>query len=405
MTEKKPSAEEIFQKNSEEMSDIERLMAEIIAEKNSGAYNVSPEEDGSDGNTEPENYGMTEDYTSPEPPVRKKRSYYQENVASVGKMPGRSAEEDYESGLGQDSFEDRNDRDGYGFDCDSGEYEHTAALSDKNKDNGKKRKSSGKSGKGTKLAAAILILCAVVVVGAILFKALSEDLPQSYPGARTAADTDNASGEVDPEDPENTLPPNLVIPTPEADTEHVRIVEPGTLVIYSDSPNASAATEQNGSDTGLGEATADETGSSVSTETDASAAAEHSYAVYREDLSWTAARDKCLQLGGHLANIGSQEELSEVIALAEAQGLEKLWIGCHRENAALIWENEEEISFYKWGKGEPSGYDSGDRVTEDFILLWKFNGEWVYNDSRDDPVKDYPAMYSGQIGYVCEFGD
>ena len=28
---------------------------------------------------------------------------------------------------------------------------------------------------------------------------------------------------------------------------------------------------------------------------------------------------------------------------------------------------------------------------------------WVYNDSRNDPVSDYPGWYSGTIGFVCEF--
>jgi hypothetical protein len=44
-------------------------------------------------------------------------------------------------------------------------------------------------------------------------------------------------------------------------------------------------------------------------------------------------------------------------------------------------------------------------VAEDYIMLWKNNGDWVYNDNRDDPYSDYPDMFDGIIGYVCEFND
>ena len=37
-------------------------------------------------------------------------------------------------------------------------------------------------------------------------------------------------------------------------------------------------------------------------------------------------------------------------------------------------------------------------------MLWNHKG-WAYNDNRDDPCKDYPDMYSGTMGYVCEFND
>ena len=67
------------------------------------------------------------------------------------------------------------------------------------------------------------------------------------------------------------------------------------------------------------------------------------------------------------------------------------------------FENNETVTFYAWGPGEPSRFDAGDNVAEDYLLLWRLNGAWVYNDSRNDPVHDYPGMYSGQIGYVCEF--
>lgn len=59
------------------------------------------------------------------------------------------------------------------------------------------------------------------------------------------------------------------------------------------------------------------------------------------------------------------------------------------------------MSFYAWDQGEPSYEDAYDGAAEDYLMLWNHNG-WVYNDSRNDPVADYPDWYSGTIGFVCE---
>ena len=37
-------------------------------------------------------------------------------------------------------------------------------------------------------------------------------------------------------------------------------------------------------------------------------------------------------------------------------------------------------------------------------MIWDHNG-WACNDNRNDPCHDYPDMYSGTMGYVCEFND
>ena len=79
-----------------------------------------------------------------------------------------------------------------------------------------------------------------------------------------------------------------------------------------------------------------------------------------------------------------------------------LWIGCHRVDGTLVWETDDQVNIYPWGAGEPSYMDSYDGVYEDYVMLWNNNG-WVYNDSRNDPVADYPGAYSGKIAYVCEF--
>ena len=129
---------------------------------------------------------------------------------------------------------------------------------------------------------------------------------------------------------------------------------------------------------------------------------ESTYQLFIEDVSWTEARDRCVEKGGHLVVISDDEELQKVIDLAKSYGVNMLWVGCHRVDGTLVWETDDQVSVYPWGAGEPSYMDSYDGVYEDYVMLWNNNG-WVYNDSRNDPVADYPGAYSGKIAYVCEF--
>ncbi|MDO5444449.1 MAG: C-type lectin domain-containing protein [Eubacteriales bacterium] len=362
MAQNKPSAEEIFRKNSEEMSDMERMMADILREKEV----LSEEEDVEEAVSDNIDDIIDEVYSAPAapaPPSRKNRA-----PQTDGTPKARSVS----------------------YDPDFRADNSASAYSQTLKSEREKKIAKESKKRGMRPSAIILILCAAIVIGAILFKALSEDFAASMPGAQNEKTEiiplDSVSGDSDSEDPDNTLPPDIYIPTPDPEGENIKIAQPGTIVIMSDTKESGEAAGET------------ESGQPVPLRTGT-----HSYELFVEDVSWTQAQQRCAELGGHLVNISDEAELNEIIALAQEKGIEKLWIGCHRENAQLIWENDEQISYYKWGKGEPSGYDSGDRVTEDYVLLWKFGGDWVYNDSRDNPVKDYPDMYSGQIGFVCEY--
>ena len=136
---------------------------------------------------------------------------------------------------------------------------------------------------------------------------------------------------------------------------------------------------------------------------ESAAPVEHSYQVFKEDISWSAAQQKCEALGGHLVVINDEDELNEVISMAEQNGISRIWIGLRRQNGQESWVNGQD-GFVRWAKGEPSYVDVNDQVSEDYVMLWNNNG-WAYNDNRDDPCSDYPAFYSGTMGYICEFGD
>ena len=219
--------------------------------------------------------------------------------------------------------------------------------------------SRSKYRKRKKMIPVIALLGGVILLGAIILTSVVKKL--STPAVDNAEPTVMGSGaKPTPDD-------GLTIPTPEP--EDGAINEPALVIMSGDKASGER------------------------------------YVFHCEDVSWTEARDRCEAAGGHLVTISNEEELNEIVTLAMINNCSYVWIGCHRENDELIWENGEQIDFYAWGKGEPSKFDKGDNVSEDYVMLWKHNGEWVYNDSRNDPLEDYSDMYSGKIGYVVEFDE
>ena len=131
---------------------------------------------------------------------------------------------------------------------------------------------------------------------------------------------------------------------------------------------------------------------------------EHRYEVIKADVSWTQAQQEAIARGGYLVVINSAEEFDTIVTEAGYAGITRVWIGCHRVNGIETWEKDNGGYAIPWAKGEPSYVDVNDQVSEDYVMLWNNNG-WACNDNRDDPCKDYPAFYSGTMGYVIEYGE
>ena len=138
---------------------------------------------------------------------------------------------------------------------------------------------------------------------------------------------------------------------------------------------------------------------------------EHRYAVERADISWIGAQDLCLASGGYLAVINDMDEFNRITALADEQGIEALWVGCHRDvnSNTMVWEHGETVDkavdpderqMSLWAPGEPSFIDD-EGTDEDYLLLWNHDGGWRYWDSIGDLTIYFG--WRGRIGYVCEF--
>ena len=125
------------------------------------------------------------------------------------------------------------------------------------------------------------------------------------------------------------------------------------------------------------------------------------YEIVTGDYSWTEAEQLCREMGGHLAVIDGEDELEYIASLAEAEGLDFLWIGFYRRDGNFYWVDNSP-GYYAWAPGEPSNFDT-DGTVESYGLLMKTGSLWLYNDSRNDPAALYPAIYSGHIGFICEY--
>ena len=129
------------------------------------------------------------------------------------------------------------------------------------------------------------------------------------------------------------------------------------------------------------------------------------FAVTRLQIG-SASRDEaatlCANEGGHLPVVNSQEDFDALVAEADKQGLSYVWLDAKR-GADGVWRTSdgEEVAFFKWFRGEPSGYDT-DGTAENCLMLWKYNGVWGYNDMRNDPGTAYYKYYGGRIAVYCQ---
>lgn len=219
--------------------------------------------------------------------------------------------------------------------------------------------------------AVILVLCAVLVMVAIIMNAMLKDFEKA-----------------------RTVPDPMLQTTPTAPGEDPYAATPTPEQIHFEDFNTSTPGPSVTMDIGILPEIEE-------------VPPEHSYQVIKDNVSWTKAAAACTRLGGHLAIINSEEEFNEITQLCDAQGLTYVWIGAHRVGGIEKWEDGSDLTdgFVRWARGEPTYVDRNDQVAEDYIMLWKNNGTWVYNDNRDDPYADYPYMFDGIIGYVCEFND
>lgn len=129
---------------------------------------------------------------------------------------------------------------------------------------------------------------------------------------------------------------------------------------------------------------------------------EPTYEVVKADVSWADAEAAAEAKGGHLVVIDSAEKWTRVAQLADESGLTYVWIGLYRaDSGELAWVKDNVDPVYNWAAGEPSVRDTNG-AAENYVLIARRSDGWYYNDCIGDPTAKYPQFYGGKTGYIIE---
>lgn len=149
----------------------------------------------------------------------------------------------------------------------------------------------------------------------------------------------------------------------------------------------------------------------------------HRYEVFLQDGTWEDAFNACLEKGGYLLRINTQEEYDQIITELDSLGCRgcRFYIGGRRELSGqqYFWVDNMD-SFIgsdlasvdawcvgNWMIGEPSLRDDVIHAEEDVMELFYYNEEnrWVWNDVPNNLPYYIGKDAAKKVGYICEYNE
>ena len=145
----------------------------------------------------------------------------------------------------------------------------------------------------------------------------------------------------------------------------------------------------------------------------------HKYEIIIKDLKWTEAFQDCINKGGYLLHLNSDEERAHVLEQIKKEGYDSVYfyIGASRneDSQNYYWVNSDAKHFGKalnnnpdyadqWLYGEPSFQDTDFGTGEYFLDMLNHpdEGKWYFNDISDDGLYSF-LKGKKRIGYICEY--
>lgn len=146
----------------------------------------------------------------------------------------------------------------------------------------------------------------------------------------------------------------------------------------------------------------------------------HTYEIFSFNGSWQEAFDACLQKGGYLLRINSEEEYECILESLDNLNFRdyRLYLGGRQDIASkqYYWVNESNNCYGEslnglgkwcsgnWMVGEPSFHDDTLKMDETVMEMFFYSEEnrWVWNDIPNN-LQDYMSGSSKKIGYICEY--
>ena len=148
----------------------------------------------------------------------------------------------------------------------------------------------------------------------------------------------------------------------------------------------------------------------------------HRYELIAEDVTWEEAFEDCINRGGYLVHINSEDEFIAITnQIREEQKTNyTFWLGAMYEytSDAFYWvdengeyasekvSNNDKYASY-WLPGEPSIYGTYYNEDGEELLLHEDYISMIYRQSEDrfywNDIQEVPDYLSGKIGYICEY--
>lgn len=126
------------------------------------------------------------------------------------------------------------------------------------------------------------------------------------------------------------------------------------------------------------------------------------YQVFDESLTWSEAKEKCEQLGGHLVTINSEAEQIFLIDLIKSTSKKNMWIGAYPDNGDYKWITGEPFSYSNWAPGEPNNVFN----MQNAAMMYTQNASYpagTWNDENENG-RSWTGYYLSDFGYICEWG-
>ena len=127
-----------------------------------------------------------------------------------------------------------------------------------------------------------------------------------------------------------------------------------------------------------------------------------SYHLIVSDITWEDANADAKNAYGELVCINNAAEFEKICQLADENNLLVFWLGIKRQSASQTWESSKwndgsDFEYQKWFKNEPTYTDEAGNP-EEYLMAFKVDEKWYFNDS----VNDVSEIYPGRIGYFIE---
>lgn len=126
------------------------------------------------------------------------------------------------------------------------------------------------------------------------------------------------------------------------------------------------------------------------------------YQAVDKSMPWHEAKEYCESLGGYLATISTAYEEDKVETAVSKGEKSFYWIGATDEQTEGIWKwiNGENLSYTKWGWGQPDNFSTIDKCEQDYACIKKSSLTWDDLQNDADPSSTTALKNSG---FVCEW--